>query len=131
MKKIMLVAAIAMIAACSEPEAPAEEPATDTAAAEPAEVMAADGQSPVGQYKVTTSDGKVFMEDLKADGTYTSTDVDGNVETGTWEQKSPDVYCYTEGDAGQVCNTETVGEDGVWTSTNPEGKTATVERVTA
>lgn len=132
MKKIMLVAAIAMIAACSEPEAPAEDAAAaDTTTVEPAEVMAADGQSPVGQYKVTTSDGMVYMEDLKADGTYTSTDADGNVETGTWEQKSPDVYCYTEGDAEQVCNTETVGEDGVWTSTNPEGKTATVERVTA
>ena len=130
MKKIMLVAAIAMIAACSEPEAPAEDTATvDTA--EPAAVMAADGQPPAGQYKVTTSDGKVYMEDLKEDGTYTSTDEDGNVQTGTWEQKSPDVYCYTEGEAEQICNTETVGDDGVWTSTNPEGKTAIVERVTA
>ena len=138
MKKLMMVAAVAMLAACSQAE---EEPAAEVAEAapEPVEVMAADGQPAPGKYRVTTSEGEVFNEELSPDGTYVQMDDDGNVvETGTWEQKSPEEYCYTvdeqyrdEGDTGeQQCNSEGIGEDGVWTSTNPEGNTATVERVT-
>lgn len=141
MKKLACISAVALLAACSQ-EAPAPEADTEEVAAAPAEaeVMAADGQPAPGMYKITTGDGQVFNEEVKPDGTYVQTDADGNVvETGTWEQKSPEQYCYTvdeqyreEGDTGeQVCNTEGIGADGKWTSTNPEGETATVERVTA
>ena len=81
-------------------------------------------------FKITSSDGKVSMEDVKADGTY-ETKTDGKVtETGKWEQKSPSVYCYTADgpEAKQVCNDEKV-ENGVWTTKDPDGKVATVERV--
>ena len=82
--------------------------------------------------------GDVFTEELKPDGTYIQTDADGTVvETGRWVQKSPQDYCWTvdeqyreEGDTGaEKCNTEAVGADGVWTSTNADGETATVERM--
>ena len=48
-----------------------------------------------------------------------------------WEQKSPEQFCFTKDEEGatQKCNTEAVDANGVWTSTDPEGKVATVERV--
>lgn len=133
MKRIVLIAAVAAVAACSKP---APEPAATTeAAAAPApaaEVLAADGKSPVGSYKVTNAEGKTMTEVLNADGTYTSTDASGKVvETGKWVQNSPTRYCYTkdEKDAKEVCNTEGIDAKGAWFSTNPEGKTATVVRI--
>ena len=83
-------------------------------------------------YKVTTAEGVEFMEDVKADGTYSQTDKDGKVvETGKWVQKSPTEYCTTADTDGAVekCNVEGIDAAGVWTSKNAEGQVATVERV--
>ncbi len=137
MKTIVLVAAIAALTACNQQEAaPAPEAAEEAAAATPttvAEVMAADGKSPVGAYRITTAEGEEFMEDVKADGTYVQTKDGEVVETGKWEQKTPSSYCYTSDEEGskQECNTEQVDENGVWTTVNPEGETSTVARVEA
>lgn len=133
MKKIVAIAALAALAACSKPaEAPGAEAApaeaTTAAAAPAAEPVAADGKSSVGTFKVTTSDGKVYTEVVKADGTYESTGPGGKVEKGKWDQKNPNLYCNTEEGGKEECNEEKV-ENGVWTSKNPEGKTATVERI--
>ncbi len=135
MKRIMFFAALAAVAACSEadtPTEPTEDVAMPEAQALPeTQALAADGQPAAGNYKVTTSEGVVIMEELRADGTYVGT-VDGEVvETGTWVQKSPEQYCYTEDEEGatEQCNTEGVDENGVWTSTDPEGNVATVERI--
>lgn len=136
MKRLITLAALATLAACSQSEtAPAPEAAATAEAtpAAPAGPLAADGQSSVGTFTVTTGDGVVFTEEVKADGTYVQTDKDGKVvETGKWTQKSPTEYCTTKDGEGEVekCNTEGVGADGVWTSKNAEGKTATVVRVT-
>lgn len=131
MKKIVVIAALLAVAACSKP-APAPE-AEATAAAEasaPAAAanIAADGKSSVGTFKVTSADGKVYTEVVKADGTYESTGPDGKVETGTWEQKNPNLYCGTKTGEAQKCSEEKI-ENGVWTSKNPEGKVSTVERI--
>jgi hypothetical protein len=133
MKRIIVIAALAAAAACSKPapapEATAEASAEATTAS--AEPLAADGKPSPGKFKVTAHDGKVIMEEVKADGTYVDT-VDGKVvETGRWEQKSPSQYCFTkdEKDAKQACNTEGVDAKGVWTSTNEKGETATVVRL--
>jgi hypothetical protein len=134
MKKILIVAAVAAVAACSKP-APAPE-AADTAApaaATPATgSLAADGKSSDGTFKVTNADGKTITEVDKPDGTYTDTDASGKVtETGKWNQKSPTEFCFTKdgGDGKEVCNTEGVDAKGVWTSKSPDGKVATVVRV--
>ena len=130
MKRLIIVAALATLSACSREEAAAPE-ATEEVAAAPAEVMAADGKSPVGKYTITTAEGEVINEELKADGTYVDTKDGKAVETGKWVQKAPGTYCYTKDEEGakEVCNTEKVDDKGVWTSTNPEGKTATIKRV--
>ncbi len=136
MKAILsIAAACCALAACSQREtttAP-EAAETVTAAATPtaaAAVLAADGKSPVGKYRLTTADGKVIDEELRADGTYTETSGGKVVGTGRWVQKDGGTYCYTEDKEGaaEVCNTEQV-KDGVWTSVNPEGKTVTIVRI--
>jgi len=139
MKYLIVLAAATALAGCSKPaeQEPAAQ-APEAAATQPAQVMAADGQPAPGTYRVTTEGGDVFTEELKPDGRYIQTDADGTVvETGRWVQKSPQDYCWTvdeqyreEGDTGaEKCNTEAVGADGVWTSTNADGETATVERM--
>ena len=135
MKKIMLVAALATLAACSKQDAAPAADATDQAAATPAasssQTVAADGKPSTGTFTVTTFDGKIITEEVKADGTYVDTQ-DGKVtETGKWEQKGPGTFCTTKDEAGakQRCGTEKIDEKGVWTSVNPDGKTATVVRV--
>lgn len=133
MKKIIAVAALAALAACSQAETPAPE-ATEEAAAAPAaaEVMAADGKAAYGKFQVTTEDGKKYTTDVKPDGTYAIADADGKVtETGKWVQNSPAEYCETSDEPGskQICFDEKV-ENGVYTSYNPVTKTtSTVVRV--
>jgi hypothetical protein len=131
MKRYILFVALASLTACSQSEPPPE--ATAEAETPAGQALAADGQPAVGNYRVTTADGEVLMEEVRADGTYVAT-IDGEVvETGVWEQKSPEEYCYTKDEEGatQQCNIEGIDEQGVWTSRDPEGKVATVERVRA
>lgn len=132
MKKLVLFAAIAALSACSKP-APAPEPAASEVAeaSDAAAVnLAADGKPSVGKFKITSHDGKIYLEEDKADGTYVTTQDGKVVETGKWEQKSPGTFCFTkdETDAKQVCNQEKV-ENGVWTTTNAKGEVSRVERV--
>ena len=132
MRHVLAITAVVALAACSKPAtAPeADAGATAEASAPAAANIAADGKFSTGMFKITSSDGKVSMEDVKADGTY-ETKTDGKVtETGKWEQKSPSVYCYTADgpEVKQVCNDEKV-ENGLWTTKDPDGKVATVERV--
>ena len=138
MRKLILGASAAILAGCSQA---AEEEVVEEPVEEPAMVdesgIAADGQPTPGMSRVTSSDGNVYDEDVRADGTYTQSLNGEVVETGRWDQKSPSQYCYTVDEAyvdedtpaGEQCNTEQIGEDGVWTSTNPAGETAVVERV--
>ncbi len=134
MKKIVLVAALATLAACSKPDAAPVADTTEAAAAvaaPAAQTVAADGKPSVGTFQVTNAKGEVMTEEVKADGAYVQTKGGKVTETGKWEQKSPETYCSTKDEAGakQMCNTEKVDDKGVWTSVNPEGKTATVVRV--
>jgi hypothetical protein len=128
MKRFVLLAAIAVLSACSKPAPAPEASASATAAA--AEPLAADGKPSVGKFKITSHDGKVFMEEDKADGTYVATQDGKVVETGTWVQKDPNTFCFTkdEKDAKEECNKETV-VDGKWTTTNAKGEVSTIERV--
>ncbi len=132
MKTILAFAALAALSACSKPD-PAPAPEATTASEAPvaaATNIAADGKSSVGTFKITSHDGKIYSEVDKADGTYATTQDGKPVETGKWEQKDPNTFCFTkdEKDAKQVCNAEKV-ENGVWTTTNAKGEVSKVERV--
>lgn len=135
MKRIIAVAALVALAACSKPAEEPAAPAEATAEAAPAaatEALAADGKPSVGKYKVTRADGSVAMEDVRADGTYVTTLADGKTETGKWEQKGPNLYCVTEDKEGakQKCLAEQVDDKGVYTSKDPDtGEVSTVVRV--
>ena len=133
MKKIIAIAALAALAACSREEAPAPE-ATEEAVATPAtETMAADGKPSHGKFEVTTADGTKYTTDVMPDGTYTVTGADGKVtDTGKWVQKSPAEYCETSDKAGskEKCFAEQVDDKGIYTSKDPEtGKVSTIVRV--
>lgn len=133
MRKILAFAALAALSACSKPAdtADAEATAEPVAATEAvATNIAADGKSSVGKFKVTAKDGKVSMEEDKADGTYVGMQDGKQVETGKWRQQDPNTFCFTKDakDAKEECNAEKV-ENGVWTTTNAKGEVSTVERI--
>jgi len=137
MKRTILVALLATVAACSErapaPQAETTNDATaETAASAAAEPLAADGKPTVGKYQVTRANGTVMTDDVRADGTYVTTMADGTTETGKWEQKGPNLYCATSDKAGakQKCYEEKVDDKGVYTSKDPEtGEVSTVVRL--
>ncbi len=126
MRKLVIAASIAALAACSP--APKEEPAAEeTAAAEPAAATTANG-SVAGTYMVTGPDGSEATSVLNADGTYTDTGADGTVAEGTWAVVDGKT-CFTgkEEGAKPVCWTEAApGEDGSFTATSDTGETVTV-----
>jgi len=118
MKRFAFVALFAL-AACSGGEE-AEPVAEETVAAvEAVAVMAADGMPPEGTYQITSADGEVIMQTVNADGTYTNTDSEGTVRSGTWVLERPDYWCsQLEGEEAPVCFNETIDETGVWNSVN-------------
>ncbi len=121
MKKLILLAGVASLAACGGAEAPAETEA-------PAEV--ATGPE-AGLYEVTTAEGQVARTQMNADGTYSDI-VDGEASgTGKWtwadgktcftsDEEGSEESCWTDGDTA---------EDGSWTATGPNGETVTVRPV--
>jgi len=131
MKKIIIVAALATVTACNQAEAPVEPEATEEAAVVEEVSVAADGLPSVGIYYVTQADGTKTTFEAKEDGTYTTTDADGNVTgTGKWRQESQNVWCETADTEGatEKCFDERM-ENGVYLSTDREtGETATITR---
>ena len=132
MKQIIALAAVAALAACSQSEPAPEPTATAEPAAETPATTAADGLPSWGKFGVTKPDGTHIVVDVNEDGTYAAMSDDGKVlETGKWEQKSPESYCETPDTDGaeQVCYSEQV-VDGVYTSTDPvSGEVSTVVRM--
>jgi hypothetical protein len=131
MKKLMLVAGLATLAAaCNQSEpAPEPEPTVEETAA-PA--MVTGNGSAAGVYTATAADGTVTTSTLNADGTYKDTDAEGTtLEEGTWavvEGKT----CFTPTTEGReaLCYTESeVGADGSFTATADNGDSVTVKPV--
>ena len=131
MKKFLVIAACAALAACGSNEA--EEPVdtldttvdtqagtTDTASA---------GQM-AGAYEMTMDDGTVVRQQINADGTYVDTDLEGNeIARGTWRQQGSELCYDVEGAASEECWTGgTPGADGAFEATAADGRTITVRR---
>jgi len=130
MKKFAFVAALALVA-CGEAET--EEPVVEEEAVveEPAAevAMAADGMPLTGTFEITTSEGETYTQVVSADGTYVNTYADGREATGTWSSEGPGHWCGALDGEETECSTESVDENGVWTSvseSDPEDVTTIV-----
>jgi len=66
MKKILLISAVTALAACSPAETTDEVAASTEATEVVAELTAADGGPSIGMFKVTSADGSVAMEEIRA-----------------------------------------------------------------
>jgi hypothetical protein len=125
MRRLMIIASIASLAACSKP---AEEAPVATEAA-----VAAATESPAGDYTVTNKDNKVGKLNIAADNSYTFTPPEGDAVKGMVSNKDGKACYDPEGDkAATVCWTN--GEpaaDGTWVATSDDGQTVTAARVTS
>ena len=125
MKKIVLIAAVAALSACSQSAEEAPAPEETVAAPEaPAAMTAAEA---AGSYDVSYPDGTTGVTTIHADGTFVATD-GSNVETrGTWAMKDGKSCFDPEGDAVEACWTQTEPDaNGVFTATAPDGTVVTV-----
>ena len=127
MKKLVLLAALAALSACSQK---AEE-SQDTAAA-PAETVApapaANPGTAPGSYDVKLADGTTASTVINADGTYVDTDAKGNTgKKGKFAHKDGKDCFDPDGDEVEVCwNLSPVAADGSFTATAPDGMTVTI-----
>ena len=130
MKKLVVLAAVAALSACS----PKAEPANETAAAPAENAMAAatpaaaEGYAtPAGAYDVKLADGTMESTVINADGTYVDTDAKGKETKGKFAHKDGKDCFDPDGDAAETCWTVTTpGADGSFTATAPDGTTVTV-----
>jgi hypothetical protein len=134
MKKFVLLAGVALLAACGTKEPAPEATATDATATEAATpavaatgATTANGAGP-GSYDVTHPDGTTGVDTLQADGTYVSRDAsDKVVEKGTWASKDGKTCFIPEGKT-EECYTEGArAADGSFDATGPDGKVTKVK----
>ena len=121
MKKIILFAGVAMLAACSQSEAPEAEP-------EEAVVEAAPAGPVPGKYTVADDDGTSVIMEIGEGNTFTVTQEDGTVVTGTYTVDG-DTACFSADGSEEppMCNTGSApDENGVVTVTREDGSTSTV-----
>jgi len=131
MKKILLFATVAVLAACSPKTDNTAAPANDTMAPETAnDAMANDtaaawtGFEP-GTYAVTEAKGKADIT-INGDGTFTSTDTAGKTGSGAFVMRGAK-GCFTPKGAAEMCYTNSApGADGSWIGTADDGSKATV-----
>ena len=121
MKRFVVLAGIALLAACSQneeaaaPEAVASEEMPVDAGATPAVAEATPGVN-----DVTRPDGTKLVSTLNADGTY-ERDYGETVEKGKWVSRGGQTCFDPEGEAAESCNTRgPAAADGSFESTNPE-----------
>jgi hypothetical protein len=120
MNKLVLLAPLALVAACSQ-----SEPAPEATAGAQSAGLAVDGKPAVGTFEITASDGRRFTQVVASDGTYTSTTGDTTIK-GTWSAPGPGRFCETEeGAAEAVCYDEVITPEGAWTASNPADPSAT------
>ncbi|MFZ9396098.1 MAG: hypothetical protein ACO25F_08580 [Erythrobacter sp.] len=127
MQKIILLTSILALAACAKPAEEAPAPAAEeTASAAP---TAVDGGPVAGTYNVEGPDGAASVWALAEDGTFTLTAEGVDPVTGTYTSEG-DTFCADpEGEeAAEVCYKQAIGDDGTWTSTDPDGGVSKVAR---
>jgi hypothetical protein len=125
MKKLMMIAALTALAACSQQAEKTAE--AETAPIEAAAPAATDSASLVGDFDIKMADGKMAKTTINADGTYVDTAPDGTVIKGKFAMKDGKECFDADGDEAELCWTSTKpGADGSFTSTSDKGETVTV-----
>lgn len=130
MKKFLMLATVAALAACESKQEPAPEP-TDTAASTTQGTATGDM---TGVYEVKMADGSVIRETINADGTYVDATLSGTeTERGTWRQDGAKMCFDPEGGAPEACFAGGApGADGSFQVTDADGKViSTVRKVEA
>lgn len=124
MKKFVLLAAVAVLSACSQQAEETKEPAapSETTAA----ASAATG-TPPGEYEVKMADGSVASTTINADGSYVDTDPKGKAIKGKIAFKDGKDCFDPDGDEAEVCwSLSPAAADGSFTATAPDGTAVTV-----
>jgi len=126
MKKLVLIAALAALSACSQK---AEE-SKETAAA-PAETTApaatADSGTAPGTYDVKMADGTMATSTINADGTYVDTDPKGKAVKGQFAHHDGKDCFDPDGDEPGMCwSASKPAADGSFTATADDGTVVTV-----
>ncbi|MBD3731245.1 MAG: hypothetical protein IE934_00815 [Sphingopyxis sp.] len=126
MKKIVLLAALSMLAACSQKtEEKKETPAEPVAEAAPA--PAADSGTAPGTYDVKMADGTMGTTTINADGTYVDTDAKGKQVKGLFATHDGKDCFDPEGDEMGMCwAVSKPAADGSFTATADDGTVVTV-----
>jgi hypothetical protein len=125
MKKLMMIAALSALAACSQQAEKTAE--AEAAPAEAAAPTATDSASLAGDFDVKMADGKMNKTTINADGTYVDTDPDGKQIKGKFAMKDGKECFDADGDEAELCWTSAKpGADGSFTSTSDKGETVTV-----
>lgn len=126
MKKLVLLAAIAALSACSQKAEESKETAAAPAeAAAPA--AAADSATAPGTYDVKMADGTMGTTTINADGTYVDTDAKGKEIKGQFAVHDGKDCFDPEGDEPGMCWSLTKPEaDGSFIATADDGTKVTV-----
>lgn len=126
MKKIVLLATLSMLAACSQKtEEKKETPAEPVAEATPA--PAADSGTAPGTYDVKMADGTMGTTTINADGTYVDTDAKGKQVKGLFAAHDGKDCFDPEGDEMGMCwAVSKPAADGSFTATADDGTVVTV-----
>ena len=132
MKRLALIAGIALLASCGSNEpAPAASATAD--ATMPMDANAAPTAAPAasvtpGSYDVTNPDGTKSVDTLMADGSYVSRDLNDKVtDKGAWTSKDGKTCFIPEGQA-EMCYAETPrAADGSFSATGSDGKVTQVK----
>jgi len=126
MKKIVLLAALSMLAACSQKtEEKKETPAEPVAETAPA--PAADSGTAPGTYDVKMADGTMGTTTINADGTYVDTDAKGKQVKGLFAAHDGKDCFDPEGDEMGMCwAVSKPAADGSFTATADDGTVVTV-----
>ena len=126
MKKLALIAAISLLAACSQKSEEKKEVAAEPAA-ETAPAPAADSGTQPGTYDVKMADGTMAVTTINADGTYADTDAKGKVVKGQFaHHDGKDCFDPDGAEPGMCWSTSKPGADGSFTATADDGTVVTV-----
>lgn len=139
MKKLILLAGVAALAACGETAVEEEVPTEEVVVDEVSEdaMTAPDGGPTAGTYALRDMEGaEVARVTLSNDMSYAMVSADGeNTENGTFSFNDEGNICFDpDGDAEMVCypGGGEVADDGSWPRHDPDGNVVgTVIRVEA